>query len=361
VLSVLGSVLAAKVGIRNGKGSTARSLARMGPAFVAHYLDSTVARADRPITQPWWVCAGNPSVLCEYGEEELSDLPRHSSNIVAFEFQHLDIAHCYLEYESVPIGVWFLRRGKNASVDELRRLRLNLARVHEEQETTRILLELLASRRLNFNSASSDALQDFIERMLGALETKSRFGIAQQPLLEAAREVTDVVDPAARALLLQSLGRIRIAVRNKIERRTRPIVHAQVVNVIENVESMTNQTTKVVLGNNNTITGPFTVVTAETIQNSFNSIAKSDTKEELKESLKQLTVQVAELAKLTPPEKAEEIARDLESFTKEATSKAPRKKWYELSADGLLEAAKTVAEMAAPVTTAVKAVLALLA
>lgn len=82
--------------------------------------------------------------------------------------------------------------------------------------------------------------------------------------------------------------------------------------------------------------------------------------EDRKNGLKELTVQVTELAKRMPPEQAEQVARDLESLTKEATSKATAQEVVRVSADGLIEAAKTVAEMAAPVTTAVKAVLALL-
>jgi hypothetical protein len=80
----------------------------------------------------------------------------------------------------------------------------------------------------------------------------------------------------------------------------------------------------------------------------------------MKEALKELTAKVAELAKQLPPDKAEPVSKDLLALTSEAVSKEPRKAWYELSANGLLEAAKTVAEMTGPVTTAVKAVLALL-
>ncbi|WP_347889123.1 hypothetical protein ABHF54_13885 (plasmid) [Nitrosomonas europaea] len=45
----------------------------------------------------------------------------------------------------------------------------------------------------------------------------------------------------------------------------------------------------------------------------------------------------------------------------EAVKKEPRKEWLDVSAKGLMEAAKAVAELAAPITIAVKAVLAILA
>ncbi|HJV60784.1 MAG TPA: hypothetical protein VJ743_07540, partial [Albitalea sp.] len=112
---------------------------------------------------------------------------------------------------------------------------------------------------------------------------------------------------------------------------------------------------------NVTVAGDFNFVTAQNIQNSFNKAAGADVQAPLKEALKELTTKVAELAKQLPPEKAEAVSKDLAALTSEAVSKEPRKPWYDLSASGLLEAAKTVAAMTGPVTTAAKAVLTLLA
>jgi hypothetical protein len=66
------------------------------------------------------------------------------------------------------------------------------------------------------------------------------------------------------------------------------------------------------------------------------------------------------MTKHLPVEKARDAAKDLEVLTTEAVSEAPRKKWYDLSAEGLMEAAKAVGELAAPVVTSVKALLSLL-
>ena len=110
-----------------------------------------------------------------------------------------------------------------------------------------------------------------------------------------------------------------------------------------------------------TVHGNFSQVVADTITDSFNSVAAFDAKADLKEALKLLSQEVANLTKQLPPEKAEQAANDLNSLSKEAISKAPRKAWYELSANGLLDAAKTVAEMVPSISKAVTGVLALLA
>jgi hypothetical protein len=90
-------------------------------------------------------------------------------------------------------------------------------------------------------------------------------------------------------------------------------------------------------------------------------MTQSSAPQELKAKLEELNRVVREMVKLMPEEKQREVAQDLKTLTDEATSGSPRKKWYELSAEGLIEAAKAVGETATPVITAVKAILALLA
>jgi hypothetical protein len=69
---------------------------------------------------------------------------------------------------------------------------------------------------------------------------------------------------------------------------------------------------------------------------------------------------VARLVAHLPPEEAQTASRDLETFARETTSRAPRRPFYEVTAHGLTKAAKTVAHLAAPIAEAVEAVLSLL-
>ena len=97
------------------------------------------------------------------------------------------------------------------------------------------------------------------------------------------------------------------------------------------------------------------------INNSFNKIAQSDAPDELKEHLEKLNDAVKEMIQRLPEAQQKQAAQDLQTLTDEALSEEPRRKWYELSAEGLIEAAKAVGEIAVPVITAAKAVLAFLA
>lgn len=111
----------------------------------------------------------------------------------------------------------------------------------------------------------------------------------------------------------------------------------------------------------NSTVGDVNQVAADTINNSFNKIAKSDAPDELKEHLEKLNAAVKEMIQRLPEMQQKQAAQDVQTLTDEALSEKPRRKWYELSAEGLIEAAKTVGEIATPVITAAKAVLAFLA
>ena len=80
-------------------------------------------------------------------------------------------------------------------------------------------------------------------------------------------------------------------------------------------------------------------VVAEAITNSFNKIEASNSSDDLKELLKALTKDVEKMMEQLPKEQVEEVADDLERFTDEATKEKPKRKWWEVSAKGLKEAA----------------------
>jgi hypothetical protein len=104
-----------------------------------------------------------------------------------------------------------------------------------------------------------------------------------------------------------------------------------------------------------------TLVVATSVTDAFKTaIGDSPATTALKDSLAELC---EELDKLLPALSAQlqgECKKDLEVLITEATKTAPRKKWYELSADGLIDAAKTCGAMAAPVIAVVQRIVSLL-
>ena len=103
------------------------------------------------------------------------------------------------------------------------------------------------------------------------------------------------------------------------------------------------------------------VVSAGTIQDSFNTLEQSGVSGELKDTLTELHKAVATMTAELPEEQANQAARDLRDLTEEATSAEPRRKWYSLSAEGLKEAAENLADIGKPVMELVGKVLTILA
>lgn len=118
-------------------------------------------------------------------------------------------------------------------------------------------------------------------------------------------------------------------------------------NIVEN--NMTQE--KVIqIGSNANISAP--IIIADSIQESFNTLEKADVNRDLKTQLDQLLRTVNQVSKQVTPEQteiAQRMAQDAEILVKEVASSSPRRRWYELSLEGLQEAAKSIGEIAIPV------------
>ena len=81
---------------------------------------------------------------------------------------------------------------------------------------------------------------------------------------------------------------------------------------------------------------------------------------ELENKLKQLSDAVDKIIPNLENEQANEAIQSLEKLTDEAIKDKPNKRWYDFSADGLIEAAKTVGSIGQPVIDTTKQILKLL-
>jgi len=123
-------------------------------------------------------------------------------------------------------------------------------------------------------------------------------------------------------------------------------------------EVMNMSQISVTLGNDVVIKGDFVV--ANKIKDSFNKVDSSNVQEDLKEILKNLTTTVGQLTEQLPKEQAEQVVNDLQVIMNEATSSKPRRRWWELSVEGIKEAALTVGIIGKPVLTCLEKLIPLL-
>ena len=343
-----------------GHGKHRVHLAGAGQYLARHYLSATTDHRCKPRSalHDWWLSSGIPALIIEYDISEYGGnviMPPHSRFVHA-----VSDARATLSYTWFEVGqrccVWIIRHGHSGNnPDAARKLRMHLLRLHSERECLRRIIQHAESKRL---SPESDAVQRYLSDALHLVQRPRRMGLPQGAMLVAALEAIAVALPGESTSLWLSRRRITSRVRSYMEagRRTAPVVNC--VNYFGPVNQYQGNAmhTNIQMGKV-TVSGDFTQVTAANIQDSFVKIVSSDVGDPLREKLQELAVQVAHLAKQLPPDQAEHISTDFESLSSEALSKAPRQKRCELSAEGLLEAAKAVADMAEPVSRSVRAVL----
>ena len=111
--------------------------------------------------------------------------------------------------------------------------------------------------------------------------------------------------------------------------------------------------------NGSSFTGPIAV--GENIKISYDA-ALSASKEDLRGQLQELVALVSELTEeIDSIDDKNNVSVQLKSFVEEAKKEKPSNWMLGVSSKGLIEAANTVAAMASPISSAVKAVLALVA
>jgi GTPase SAR1 family protein len=95
---------------------------------------------------------------------------------------------------------------------------------------------------------------------------------------------------------------------------------------------------QLIFGDGATIHGDIAV--AEQIRSSFNKAGQAQVGDELRAILQELIQAVAEIATQLPRIQAQDLADDLKTLTDQATKEHPRRKWWQLSSEGIREAAK---------------------
>ncbi|MCP4711449.1 MAG: hypothetical protein GY869_22745, partial [Planctomycetes bacterium] len=85
-----------------------------------------------------------------------------------------------------------------------------------------------------------------------------------------------------------------------------------------------------------------------------NTVNNANTSDDIKDLLKSLAEQLQPIGEQLPQKEAEQLADDLQALTKEATKETPRKKWWELSVEGIKDAVTAVGVTAKPVLDILK-------
>lgn len=335
-------------------------------------LNATTSRkaGDRFTLSVWWITPCEPMLLVEYNvEREAVPRPPQFRAVSHPKAQGVDLAYGRMSLLARPVGVWLFGTHSDTDPDYRHRLQIHLLRLHAQREVVKEILRAINSERIaivrttpdDAKEHPSNRLQRFLRDTIRRMERKEYSGLRQSELLRAAEEIQDSMTEGERTAILERMQPLRRKVLRAVGRFTEGRSSIGTIVVVEagGKYEMTEQKVNI----SGTVGGDVQVgqLVAQTITNALNRVQQSDAPDELKTRLTELNRLVEQFVKRAPPEAQAKAAKNLEALTKEATSKTPDRAWYEVSASGLMEAAKGVADLAAPISSAVKAVLALLA
>lgn len=228
---ILLDFLRVQVGVSD-RGELRRHPLSKGARPVAQLLlQSTTQWKGAPdgfVTKPWWVQAGLPLVLVEYGFREQGAVPTDAVTID--DAREAFTLHLYPRPVDGSVWpVWLL--GVRDSLDpDLRRIRLHLTRLHAEVQTLGLVLDSLGDEEQQSCFASSGprlALLDiYLDKAFGTIDKAEWYGGNSAALFAAAREYIKASDPSWDTQLTEKLERA-IAFRPHLARLLREKTQAR--------------------------------------------------------------------------------------------------------------------------------------
>jgi len=357
--SLLDQVQAIPVRVSDMKKQThIVKLIEAGDILAEHYLAATTNCQLRPKIEPepWWLCAGTPAIIAVHNnDKERLELEYRTRDVLQIPNTDIRLSHALLKFGDKECSAWFIDRGAGGFSEIARRLRIHLIRLHAERECLRLVLfHISDGEKLNFTTKPnlSDSIQLYLNNAIRAIEKPKRFGLNQLAIIETAQVAFDMVSAGYSTSLQHMRRQVAMKVKAYIQKANRKVT------IIQNIERHIMST--VIKQGNITVSGNFTMVTAKNIENSLNTTENNELDQELKSSLELAIKEVTRLINKLPDREADTTSRDLDNFITEVTSEKPRKEWYQLSAKGMLETAKTVAQLTHSVTAAINTVLIML-
>jgi hypothetical protein len=322
------------------------------------------------------VADGAPMVLLELDPAENIEIPDVFTTLSPSPIAGASVSFG-IQRVIADVKVWVIQRTRHSRI-ATRGLRLCLLRLHAEQEALDSVLKMMARGELPFDPGTpqGELLQEYLNRATRLINRTQWHGVDQSAILAAFDAVATVTRPAVKGLLSQSLDRARTQVARKVQAfhdRQQAEYTAHRVIVQPGGSYMTNY--GVIVKDNAQVQQLANFAGAQNIQlsNCFNTFAASNPAKELKEAVAELHAQTKKLLEQIPTKvadaaKAKEAIEEAKNSTEFITQQAEKhakgesilKKQLTITKEGLVEAAKTCAELVAPVSAAVLGVLKLM-
>jgi len=338
------------------------ALARLAEPIGRALFDATTFKGTPDACRALKLRPGRPMILVETRATEGAAMWQpivdgavrtHSLTMPGDGGSSLEIDFGTMAIDGVDAPFVLLRAAALDAGQTTRDVRTHLCRLHAERE---VLTQVLKAAERGRIASASRPLERYLARSQKDLFAESRFGVEQGGL----RQIFDVYDgiTASETQALQT----KLEGLNQTKKRAEGLAgsyrdadqrpHFSLDSGVITVNYNTTNNTTTIQGN---VSG---IVNVDSTFTNTGTIIQGMDDGHLKSALTALKEVGERLATQMPDDgKKQAVANKVEALTKEATSKEPDHDMLHVTGKGLIEAAKTVAEMAAPIAKAVGVVL----
>ncbi|HYY97489.1 MAG TPA: hypothetical protein VE642_02810 [Pyrinomonadaceae bacterium] len=189
-------------------------LAAAGSTLARFYAACSISHPPPVTLEPWWVKSGTPLLFLVYKEEEKVNLPYFGKQVPQDEFEDSSLSYYEVPFRGRDLRMWAVRLSPFARYRNIRELKICLLRLHAEHEAMRIILENIATNKIDVQ-AGADASQTLQRYLNEATRRISRLGsqadrLSAGDLSELARESEDLMNPGERDALLDTLNNLNV-------------------------------------------------------------------------------------------------------------------------------------------------------
>jgi len=276
--------------------SVATVLGGAGKPLARFYSGSSINHPPPAALADWWVRAGTPLLFLVHKSSERIHIPYFGKLIPRTWSLECDLSYFKVPYGDRSLGLWVIGLHPHASYKDIRSLKLCLLRLHAEHESMRLILQNIATNKIEITprTSGSNTLQRYFNE---ATRRISRLGaeadkLSESNLAELARASEDMVNPGERDALLDTLK--NFDVRKNIFDKVEEYVHTKIIaqEVFMGDTKIIRDSTNVAMDSTNVV---MAADNATASNNGFNTWNQSGG--DLKELAKELALLRAELGK----------------------------------------------------------------
>jgi len=345
---------------------TTNKLLKQGTALARLYAQATlkVASASKAASAASLVEAGNPIVIMELERHEapIPLIPSGFTHVPQNQTLGASLTFGRLVTKSGIVDIWILQRGQ-ATQDAARHLRLCLLRLHAEQEALDLVLKQIRRKRIAspLSEAVAEELNRYFNKRTWLINREKFAGIGQSAIIAASEAAEQVTPPATRKNLAERYEGARRQVWEKIEdyQIRRAAIRVVSVTCIEPGGISVEKVTNVKVSGTGNIVNVAEYMSGVTNQVT-NNLEKSSSSDEVKALVQQLVDQIEAISDKADPKETQAMGKNLKALSEELAQPEPDRAWYQLSLQGLKDAAEAVGDIAAPIVSVVKKLMPLL-